>query len=81
MTFVLFAGQILFRVSLNDYRVQSFRLDVEKNTAGKPDCTVFDRRFVVRSGNLVRHRLLSVHGLALAGKKVSRSFRYVKLVR
>ncbi len=66
--YVLFARQILFHISFGDYRVQSFRLDVEKVAAGKLDCAVFNWRFLVRSGHLVRHRLLSVHRLALAGE-------------
>jgi len=43
--YALFARQILFHISFDDYRVQSFRLDVEKDAADKLDGAVFNRRF------------------------------------
>jgi len=63
------SGQLLFHIPYVYSSLQPLRLDMAKNKDGEPCLAVADSPFMVRSWDMVRLGLLSLHRLALAGKE------------
>lgn len=72
--------QVFFRVPFDSYSLQSLRVDLEENAQAQPDCLVAHGYVLVFPGDMVRIRLLSQHGLALAGEDETGALRYASIV-